>query len=220
MSPNCYGVAMIEKFVSNRDESVRVFKNPVLEYFSHIHPLTPLVVFAPVVLWMVVRSVLAVSIVSTALFFVLGAIGWTLIEYLLHRFVFHYEPKTDLGKRVHFLVHGVHHDYPRDSTRLVMPLLVSVPLSFVFYWLFNIMSSPFHNAVFAGFVFAYVAYDMIHYYTHHVQVKSRIGRFLKEYHMKHHYSDENSAFGVSSPIWDYVFNTVPEWVSRRRKRTA
>jgi sterol desaturase/sphingolipid hydroxylase (fatty acid hydroxylase superfamily) len=198
-------------YVSNKDETVRLFKNPVLEYFSHIHPATPVVVYVPVVLWMLYRSahvLLWYQVIAIAL---LGVAGWTLFEYVFHRFVFHYQPKSQWGKRLHFLIHGVHHDYPRDRTRLVMPLLVSVPLATLLYVVYGLALGPgWHEGFFAGFVAGYVAYDSIHYMTHHWQMRGRIGRFLKAYHMKHHYVDDSSAYGVSNPLWDYVFGTTPK----------
>ena len=209
---------MCAMFVSNQDETVRLFKNPILEFFSHIHPVTPIVVFVPVIVWMMILSLGTVAVWAAILFFVVGVIAWTLTEYTIHRWAFHIVPTTSLGKKLHFLVHGIHHDYPRDSTRLVMPLLVSVPLAIVFFWLFKGFASPHHYALYAGFLAGYVAYDSIHYATHHFPMTNRIGRFIKEYHMKHHFIDEHTAFGVSNPMWDYVFNTVPEWA--RRKRTV
>jgi sterol desaturase/sphingolipid hydroxylase (fatty acid hydroxylase superfamily) len=208
-------------FISNKDETVRLFKNPVLEYFSHIHPATPLVVFLPVVVWTLYGSMVgsawmqSIGVWTSVGAFAVGTLAWTLVEYMIHRWAFHIEPTTDLGKRVHFLVHGIHHDYPRDSTRLVMPLLVSIPLAMAFYALFAAMLGPFHNALFGGFIFGYVAYDSIHYATHHFPMTSRIGRFLKEYHMKHHYVDDHTGFGVSTPLWDIVFRTVPAWARKR-----
>lgn len=208
-------------FISNKDETVRLFKNPVLEYFSHIHPATPLVVFLPAVGIALYGSILgggiaeSIGIWWSVAVFVVGVVAWTLVEYVIHRWAFHLEPTTELGKRVHFLVHGIHHDYPRDSTRLVMPLLVSVPLGIAFYLMFAAFFAPFHNALFSGFIFGYVAYDSIHYATHHFPMTTRVGRFLKEYHMKHHYVDDHTAFGVSSPLWDFVFRTVPAWARRR-----
>lgn len=211
---------MCAMFVSNKDETVPLFKNPILEYFSHIHPITPVVVFVPVIVWMMVISFGEVALWSTGVFFLAGILAWTLTEYTIHRFAFHIHPTSDLGKKMHFLVHGIHHDYPRDSTRLVMPLLVSVPLAVVFFLAFKGAFSPHHHALYAGFLFGYVAYDSIHYATHHFPMTNRIGRFLKEYHMKHHYVDEHTAYGVSNPLWDYVFNTVPEWARRRGKAPA
>lgn len=152
--------------------------------------------------------------------FALGVIAWTLVEYVIHRWAFHIEPTSSLGKRMHFLVHGIHHDYPRDSTRLVMPLLVSIPLAIAFYFAYAAMLAPYHNALFSGFIFGYVAYDSIHYATHHFPMTSRIGRFLKEYHMKHHFVDDHSAYGVSSPLWDIVFRTLPAWARKRTSSTT
>ncbi|MCO6466524.1 MAG: sterol desaturase family protein [Bradyrhizobiaceae bacterium] len=213
---------MAAMFVSNKDETIPLFKNPVLEYFSHIHPATPVVVYGPVVLVMLWLAVTSTSVLATIGVFLAGVLMWTFTEYSIHRFAFHIHPKSERGKRIHFLVHGIHHDYPRDSTRLVMPLLVSVPLATLFYFAFYAIMWPHHYAMFAGFVFGYVSYDTIHYATHHWPMKSRAARFIKEYHMKHHYVDDNTAYGVSNPLWDYVFNTVPEWVRTRKakKRAA
>lgn len=203
-------VGAMALYVSNKDETVRLFKNPVLEYFSHIHPATPVVVYVPVVGWMLIRAAALLTWYQIIVIAIAGVIGWTLFEYVFHRFVFHYEPKSELGKKLHFLVHGVHHDYPRDRTRLVMPLLVSVPLATLLYVAFGmLLPAGWHDGFFAGFVAGYVAYDSIHYMTHHWQMRGRIGRFLKAYHMKHHYVNPQSAFGVSNPLWDYVFGTAP-----------
>ena len=128
-------------FVSNRDETVPLFKNPVLEYFSHIHPATPLVVYIPVVSVAEYFGFRQIDkIINGVLFTLLGIFLWTLLEYIIHRFAFHYNPKTEVGKKLHFLVHGIHHDYPRDSTRLVMPLPVSIPLALIFFFLFKYIS--------------------------------------------------------------------------------
>lgn len=209
-------------FVSNKNETVRLFKNPILEYFSHIHPATPVVVFVPLAVWMLWQAFGTVSVMAMLLGLIGGVLLWTIFEYVVHRWAFHYEPTTTIGKKIHFLVHGVHHDYPRDATRLVMPLLVSLPLAVLFYWTYRAIFAPYHEAVFAGTLVGYVAYDTIHYATHHFPMTNRVGRFLKEYHMKHHYVDDQTAFGVSNPLWDYVFNTIPEWARRRgsSKRSA
>lgn len=197
-------------FVSNRDESVRLFKNPVLEYFSHIHPAVPVIVYVPVSAVIMYIGLQRISILNSFLLFASGIIMWSLFEYVFHRFVFHYNPKSELGRKIHFLSHGVHHDYPRDRTRLVMPLLVSIPLAGLFYFLFSfIFGYEYYLQIFSGFVFGYVCYDSIHYATHHFRMNGRIGNYLKEYHLKHHYVNPDSAYGVSSPLWDYVFSTFP-----------
>ncbi len=111
---------MASMFVSNKDETIRLFDNAFLEYFSHIHPVTPVVVFTPVVLWAMWMGFFEVSIITLIVLFFAGVLFWTLTEYVIHRWAFHYPPKSDIGKKIHFLVHGIHHDYPRDSTRLVI----------------------------------------------------------------------------------------------------
>lgn len=206
------------KFVSNRDETVRLFKNPILEYFSHIHPITPVVVFIPFALIFLYMSFISVGILNTVFLFIVGVLMWTIFEYAFHRWAFHYHPKSMLGKKVHFLVHGIHHDYPRDRTRLVMPLLVSVPLALLFYFIFQSLFGAYYYTMFSGFIIGYVAYDSIHFATHHMTMKGKIGKFLKEYHLRHHYNDEHTAYGVSNPLWDYVFSTVPPHIKEEETK--
>lgn len=201
---------MPKMYVSNKDETIKLFKNPILEYFSHIHPITPIVVYMPVVGYLLYLGVGEVNLISGLLCFLAGIFAWTLFEYVFHRFAFHYHPKTEIGKKVHFLVHGIHHDYPRDSTRLVMPLLVSIPLAVIFYFIFTALFGIYGYNLFAGFVLGYVAYDSVHYATHHMRMNNKIGKFLKEYHLRHHFQDDNTAYGVSNPLWDYVFGTTPK----------
>jgi sterol desaturase/sphingolipid hydroxylase (fatty acid hydroxylase superfamily) len=197
------------KFVSNKNETIRLFKNPILEYFSHIHPVTPVIVFVPVLLLLSFYGYQEIGILNGTICFAIGILLWTLMEYIIHRWAFHYHPKSEAGKKIHFLVHGIHHDYPRDATRLVMPLLVSVPLAIFFYYLFSALFGVYNLNIFAGFIFGYVSYDSIHYATHHFKMEKGIGKFLKVYHLKHHYNDDHTAYGVSNPLWDYVFRTVP-----------
>ena len=120
---------MPAKYVSNKDETIPLFKSPWLERLSHIHPATPAVVFLPVAGWFLWRGLQGASWLTVAGLVVAGLFIWTLTEYSLHRWVFHYQPTSDLGKKLHFLMHGVHHDYPQDHTRLVMPPPVSIPLA-------------------------------------------------------------------------------------------
>ncbi len=200
---------MSAKFVSNKNETVRMFQSDFLEFFSHVHPVTPLVLYVPVIGYMLFLSLAhrnLTAFVTTGLFFG-GVLIWTLLEYVIHRYFFHYEPKSRWGQRLHFVAHGVHHDYPQDATRLVMPPSLSIPLALFFYFAFAVIFGGFAPAVFAGLLFGYVCYDSIHYATHHFAMKGRIGLWLKQYHLRHHYKDDHNGFGVSSPLWDYVFGT-------------
>lgn len=199
---------MPAKFVSNKDETIPLFTSPWLERLSHIHPATPAVVFLPVAGWFLWQGLQGNSWLTVAGLIIAGLFIWTLTEYSLHRWVFHYHPTTDLGKKLHFLMHGVHHDYPQDHTRLVMPPPVSIPLAAAFGLAFSWIFGAQYEAIFAGFLVGYVIYDTTHYATHHWKMQGRVGRFLREYHLRHHFRDDDLGYGVSSPLWDYIFGTV------------
>lgn len=202
---------MAKYFVSNKDESVRMFKSDFLDSFSRIHWTVPLYIFLPVVLFFSIRSFVLFNIELPVFIglFVCGVLSWSLTEYLLHRFIFHLEPSSDFGKKIHFTFHGVHHDYPQDSKRLVMVPSVSVPLALIFYILFHYtMGEAYTSPFFSGFVLGYLLYDMTHYAVHHFAFKNGLFLKLKTHHMKHHYTNPDLGFGVSSPLWDYVFRTT------------
>lgn len=205
------------KYVSNKNETIPLFKNPFLEYFSHIHPITPVIVFVPVILACSYFGFQRAPVINGILAYFVGILLWTLTEYVIHRWVFHYDPKSETGKKIHFLVHGIHHDYPRDATRLVMPLLVSIPLATFFFYVFMLIFGNYYLIVFSGFVLGYVSYDSIHYATHHINLKGKIGGFLRAYHLRHHYEDNHKAYGVSNPLWDYVFRTIPSYMLDLKK---
>src|SRR5437016_8446884 len=187
-----------------------MFESDFMEFFSRVHPAIPLALYLLVVGYMLYVSIWQqkLSILAVAGLFALGILLWTPIEYLIHRYVFHYEPKTALGKQLHYIIHGVHHDYPNDARRLVMPPSISIPLAILFLALFAITLGRFAPAVSAGFGFGYVCYDSIHYAIHHFAMKRGVWLWLKQYHLRHHYRDDHVGYGISSPLWDYVFRTT------------
>ena len=145
--------------------------------------------------------------------FALGLFAWTLLEYLLHRFLFHFKPnpKSELQVDAMWLVHGVHHDYPSDPDRLVMPpfatLVVAALLWTPIRWAFG---PVYHTAFFGGLVLGYVGYDLTHYWLHHAVPTSDLGKWMRKYHMVHHFSTPEVRFGISTPLWDVVFRTYPK----------
>lgn len=192
-------------------ESIRIFKNPILEAMTHVHPIVPLLLWGPAVLffWYYAFSVDQISIATFALWAVLGLLIWTLTEYALHRYVFHWNPNHAWGKRFVFLFHGLHHDDPNDPTRLVMPPVPAVLIMFLLWHFFALFIPANAMAVFMGwFTVGYLCYDYIHYATHHFKMTSPLGRYLKKWHIQHHFRHEKARYGVSSPLWDYVFRTV------------
>jgi dihydroceramide fatty acyl 2-hydroxylase len=194
------------------EDTCRMFESDFLERFSRIHPATVFVVWIPFALFFLTRSALRhdVGVTGIAGAFLGGLFTWTFAEYVLHRWVFHWTNETAWGKRVHFLLHGVHHQCPKDSDRLVMPLLTSAPLAVIFYSLFYFtMGRAVGEPFFAGFVIGYLFYDGTHYFVHHFTPTSRWGKFLRRHHLTHHFADHDGGFGVSSPLWDHVFRTLP-----------
>lgn len=193
-----------------------LFASPLLDRLTRVHYLVPLALYGPVVLGMFAWSTSGGIGVATAMGWTAGGYAlWTLTEYWLHRVVFHFEPEGGWGRRLHYLIHGVHHDHPNDPGRLVMPPSASIPLALAFCALFRVvLGTPEWRAVAAGFLGGYVVYDMVHFLLHHRVPRSRIGRTLRERHMRHHFQDHTRGFGVSAPYWDAVFGTA---VIRRRQ---
>ena len=222
---------MAKRFVSNDDLSARMFRSDVLEKFTKVHPAAPHVIFLPVIGYMLYASTKGVSLGTTALLFLAGLAIWSFTEYIMHRFVFHVPTRVqeEVHRRVeavgpegptlpalegfqqlrYFIAHGVHHDFPNDSRRLVMPPSVSIPLAFLFYFLFAAVFGSINTpALFAGLVLGYLVYDTTHYAIHHFPMRTRIGRYLKRHHFRHHYLDSTKDYGVSSPVWDAAFRTL------------
>ena len=194
-----------------------MFENPILEWGSRVHPVVPPLIYLPVIGFLLTRGLghEGLSVGSVAVVFVLGLVAWSLGEYLLHRFVFHLEPDSRWGKQLHFIIHGVHHDFPHDPMRLVMPPSVSIPLAIVFWFAFRAVLGPaWALPAFAGFLFGYLVYDMAHYHMHHHRSKNRLSLALRRYHYRHHFQQSDRGFGVTSPLWDRVFRTSP--LVRRR----
>jgi 4-hydroxysphinganine ceramide fatty acyl 2-hydroxylase len=200
---------MDQLYVSRKNETVRMFKSDFMEFFSHVHPATPLLIYCPAIVFALYVALWRreLSILAVAGLFLLGVFFWTLIEYVIHRYAFHHQPKTRMGKQFHFVVHGVHHDYPNDAKRLVMPPVISIPLAFLFYGLFWLLFGGAAPAIWAGLAAGYVCYDSVHYAIHHFPMKAGILNRLKQHHLRHHFHDDHSGYGVSSPLWDYVFRT-------------
>lgn len=204
-----------KRYVSNSEESIRLFQNPLLEMLSKVHFTAPLYFFVPIITYLYYLGTINLGAeegVKNIWIYFLWIIGglfvWTITEYVLHRYIFHYHPTSDFGKKIHFIFHGIHHDYPRDRLRLVMPPSVSLPLATGFYFLFKaIVSAPALYVFFGAFLTGYLIYDMFHYAIHHLEVKGKLWNILKTHHLKHHYNDPEKGFGVSTPIWDVIIGS-------------
>jgi dihydroceramide fatty acyl 2-hydroxylase len=185
-----------------------MFENRFLDRFTRVHPVVPLVIYVPVIALLFEYGVTHVGWGTGLLLVAAGYAFWTLTEYWLHRVVFHFEPEGGIGRRIHWMIHGVHHDHPNDPLRLVMPPSASIPLALGFVLLFRVTMGWEYATVFsAGFLAGYLIYDMLHYHVHHHRPATRVGKLLRELHMRHHFQDHERGYGVSAPWWDYVFGT-------------
>lgn len=190
--------------------TTRMFESDLLERFSRVHPLMPAVLYLPVV----VAALFVAAFVNTVpagrlvVEVASGYLVWTLFEYWLHRLLFHLPVVGPKTARLNFIIHGVHHDYPWDETRLVIPTPASLGLCVLTYLAFRGALGP--DAMygpFAGFVAGYVIYDEIHWYVHTHSPTTRFGRWLRREHFLHHFKEPTSRFGVSCPWLDTAFGT-------------
>ena len=191
--------------------SPRMFDSPLLDKVSRVHPSVPPILFVPVITFMLVEGIIRGAGWLTLAEILGGYLFWTLTEYWLHRIVFHFEPAQGIGARLHWIIHGVHHDHPNDPMRLVMPPSLSIPLAAIFiYGFYLVVGDPGYLPFGAGFLGGYLAYDMLHYHVHHHRPSTALGRRMRELHMRHHFQDHDRGYGVSAPFWDRVFGTAPK----------
>lgn len=191
--------------------SLRLFNNSFLESLSHVHPIVPLLMWSPISVYLMYKAI-NVDGLSASVFAITGLLGlviWTLTEYILHKYVFHFNGQSKLSKGFVYLFHGLHHDDPQDPTRLVMPPFPALLIMSVI-WSFFALFVPvlYMSAFMAFFIVGYLCYDYIHYATHHFKMSSKVGRYLKKHHLQHHFKHEKAKYGVSSPLWDYFFQTM------------
>ncbi len=199
---------------ASRTERLRasppMFASPRLDRFTRVPVAVVPVVFVPIVAVLLVLAVGALAPLAVGAWTFTGYVVWTLTEYWGHRVVFHFEPERGLGARLHWMLHGVHHDHPNDPLRVVMPPGASLPLAAAFLAGFQLaLGFGAGCALGAGFLGGYLGYDMVHFYVHHARPGTRLGRRLRENHMRHHFQDDTTGFGVSAPFWDRVFGTAP-----------
>ncbi|WP_113924000.1 sterol desaturase family protein [Cognataquiflexum aquatile] len=192
--------------------SAHMFENPLLEKLSRTHILVPITLFflvSSVCLYYAVTTT-NINLWSGTLVLLLGIFAFTFVEYMMHKHFFHMEPDTPIKDKLQYSVHGVHHDYPKDKDRLAMPPFVSAAYVLIFYAVFNLIMGDFTLYFLPGFLFGYSAYLGVHYVVHAFQPPKNFLKVLWVNHAVHHYKDPDVAFGVSSPLWDYILGTMPK----------
>lgn len=190
-----------------------IFDTPALEFFTKTSWYIIPILWVPLVLYFIYMSytIDLLTIPQVIICYFIGIFLWSLMEYCLHRFIFHLDenlPDNRWAILLHYTIHGIHHAFPMDEHRLVFPPALAVFLLKLFYTLYRYLFDEFGAAFFAGTVTGYICYDLTHYFLHHITPTSRYFKFLKKYHVMHHYKSSNLGFGVSQHFWDWVFDTM------------
>jgi sterol desaturase/sphingolipid hydroxylase (fatty acid hydroxylase superfamily) len=185
---------------------VKVFKSDFLEWFAQAHPITPRRLVRRLRGLRPLRRLSRLRLLG-ARALRLGMLITTLIEYCLHRFLFHMSVHDEKGRMQLFLLHGYHHDFPNDPMRLVLPPIGIWPVAVIVGVIYWAIFGAYFWPVFGGTAAGYIAYDWTHYYTHHFNPKGGVGRWLKRYHMLHHHDSPEQRYGITTPLWDLVFRT-------------
>ena len=205
-----------KNFRSNQNESPPLFANKWLDMFTRTHIAIPVGFFFLYAAGLLVYTKMATDLSNLA---VIGLFfgGWfvfTFVEYQMHKRLYHLEPTTEKRKEIAYKFHGIHHDYPKDKQRLAMPPVMSVTIGTVLLFLFELILDKYSFAFLAGFMVGYAFYLLVHYSVHIFRPPNNFLKALWTNHAIHHYHDDKIMFGVSSPIWDYVFGTLPKKSNR------
>ncbi|MEX0811025.1 MAG: sterol desaturase family protein [Chitinophagales bacterium] len=197
-------------FTSTQKQAPPAFDNAFMESMTRTPPYLPFVIFIPVILFFLYRAIFitATPLWQIALLWFSAMVFWTALEYFIHRYLLHFKTDSEFGKKMMYSLHGIHHDYPNDTSKLFLPLWVTIPGGFGFYFLFLWLIGPeLIDAFFSGLVASYLFYDFNHYAVHHLNLKNPVFQFLKKHHLSHHFKDPSRAFGFTTSVWDNVFGT-------------
>lgn len=193
----------------------QIFKNKYLEYLTKTHPLVIWGMYIPILGFIMYygNAHFGMSLLKISLIFLAGVFFWTFFEYMIHRFIFHFVAESKMALRIVYVIHGNHHEYPRDKQRLFMPpvpsiIIASVIFSVLYFigYLFGVSHYVF--AFFPGFIIGYLIYGSMHYAIHAWNPPFKWMKPLWRNHHLHHYKKTELGFGVSSTLWDHVFGTM------------
>ena len=187
-----------------------IFSNPILETLTKTNLQIHIIWYLSIATtaFYLGRLFTEANIITTIILFVSGLLIWTLVEYIMHRFVFHFITKHKLVKRFHYIFHGIHHDHPRDERRTLMPPLPGLLFAILYLsiaWLFFGFESFFFIS---GLSIGYLIYSSLHHAIH-IYKAPKFLRFLWTHYLLHHYQQPERAFGVTTRLWDRLFNTMP-----------
>lgn len=201
----------IKEIKPNNKGTKKLSDNAFIERITRTHisiPITLFLIYSSGLLYYSAENT-NLSIPTTIALFLVGLLAFSLVEYLMHRYLFHMEVYTEARKKMQYIMHGVHHEFPKDKDRLAMPPLASLTIATTLLFLLRFIMQDYVFAFLPGFLCGYAGYLFVHYIVHAFQPPKNFFKRLWVHHGIHHYKDNEKAFGVSSPLWDYIFRTMP-----------
>ncbi|HMQ10556.1 MAG TPA: sterol desaturase family protein [Oligoflexia bacterium] len=196
-------------FKSNNNVSPDMFKSSFLNFLTRTHISLPLIIFygSSAYLLFFPKSAVPLTAMHTLGLFCLGLLIFTFVEYNIHRFIYHPVGNLNWAKKIAYSVHGIHHDYPKDKMRLALPPWLSVLIAYLIVVLFEKVAPNQAQPLASGFLFGYATYLVVHYAVHIFPTPRNFLGVLWKNHNLHHYKYKDKLYGVSSPLWDYVYRT-------------
>jgi dihydroceramide fatty acyl 2-hydroxylase len=194
-----------------RHQRSRMFDSDFFEFFSKVHPSTPFVLYIPAGLF-IFGYALSSGVTTlgwAAAMLPVGWFSWQLMEYFLHKTLFHWEGSGPFSRRMHEILHGYHHKYPDDDNRLVMPIGASLPLAVVIAGGLWLAHAPYATVPFwVGLLFGYLWYDFTHWSTHFRKPLTDWGKRMRSHHMAHHFAVPDKNYGISHMWLDRLLGTM------------
>lgn len=199
--------------------SPKLFENPFLEKLTRTHISFPLVIFGLIALSLIYYGIIEKGFETPIMLglFLTGLFFFTFVEYIMHRYLYHIPATSKRKKKISYTMHGVHHDYPKDKSRLAMPPVLSLIIASVLFIIYRAVLGDYVFGFLAGFLIGYAVYLAIHYSVHAFKVPNNFLKILWHHHSIHHYREPDRAFGVSSALWDHIFKTMPRKSPGSRK---
>lgn len=199
--------------------SPKLFDNPILEKLTHTHISLPLIIFGVIAVALIYYGIIEKGFETPIMvgLFAAGLFFFTFVEYIMHRYLYHIPATSERKKKISYTMHGVHHDYPKDKSRLAMPPVLSLIIATVLFIIYRAVLGDYVFGFLAGFLIGYAAYLAVHYSVHAFKVPNNFLKILWQHHSIHHYRESDRAFGVSSPLWDHIFRTMPRKTSGNKK---
>jgi 4-hydroxysphinganine ceramide fatty acyl 2-hydroxylase len=201
---------MARRVVTYNEGQAKLFENKYLEMLTKANPIVIWGMYIPILAYLVFRANTVYTISGSMIFFlfIVGIFYWTFFEYMAHRYLFHLVSENPTMKKVSYIFHGNHHEYPKDKERLFMPPVPSLVFSSTLFGLNYLIFGDYIWALFPGFMFGYLLYASMHYAIHAFEPPFEFMRPLWRNHQMHHYRNEHLGFGVSNTFWDKVFGTT------------